>query len=490
MNTCLIPSKRFRRPSSSPSTLPGGGRQFAGGFPYDGRMRIFAVLAVTAALCVPVAAAAQALGLTVKDMVALVNEPPVSFERAWEERFDAAAKGVQGDAQAEVRAARARGYIDYAFFHWRETGETVPETWEARRRAEAAVDVNDVKALDRPEHRAFLDSWLRAEARARLAADAALKTGDNRWLRARFAVVEARVQAPIVRRRLLHDALAAHIDDNGVRGVPELIDRYAAATGATPVETEPLRKAVADVVAETERHRIETYKTVDGVALEAHLFAPPDAAGARPALVWFHGGSWSEGSWAHCPTVCGAARGRGYVVVQIEYRTDERFASGPLAIIADARDAVTWVRGHAAELSVDPARVMVGGFSSGGSVAALVATTSAPGDLRGAVLMSACVAPREDAWFRRMTETRVRDAEVTPAAHLGATDPATLAVHGDADEMCPYAETAAFVKAAKDAGVDAQLLTLAGATHFFPFRSPESRARAAEAIEQFLDRRR
>jgi len=132
----------------------------------------------------------------------------------------------------------------------------------------------------------------------------------------------------------------------------------------------------------------------------------------------------------------------------------------------------------------------VAGFSSGGSVAALVATTSAPGHLRGAVLMSACVAPREDAWFRRMTEKRVSDAEVTPAAQLDATDPATLAVHGDADEMCPYAETAAFVKAAKEAGVDAQLLTLPGATHFFPFRSPEARARAAEAIEQFLDRRR
>jgi alpha-beta hydrolase superfamily lysophospholipase len=65
-----------------------------------------------------------------------------------------------------------------------------------------------------------------------------------------------------------------------------------------------------------------------------------------------------------------------------------------------------------------------------------------------------------------------------------------LAVHGDADEVCPYGDIAALIKAARAAGVDAQLLTLPGATHFFPFRAPDARAPAAEAIEQFLDRRR
>ena len=77
------------------------------------------------------------------------------------------------------------------------------------------MDVNDAKALDRPEHRAFLDAWLRAEARALLASDAALQSGDNRWLRARFAVVESQVKEPLVRRRLLHASLTAHLEDNG-----------------------------------------------------------------------------------------------------------------------------------------------------------------------------------------------------------------------------------------------------------------------------------
>ena len=188
--------------------------------------------------------------------------------------------------------------------------------------------------------------------------------------------------------------------------------------------------------------------------------------------------------------MCRAARDRSYVTIQIEYRIDERFASGPLAIIEDARNAVTWVRAHAAELGVDPARIVVAGFSSGGAVAALLAATSKPGEVQGAVLMSACVAPLGDAWFRRMTEGRVSEAAVTPAANLDATDPPMIVVHGDADEMCPYSDADAFVKAARGAGVDAQLLALPGATHFFPFRSPDARVRAAEAIDRFLERRR
>ena len=104
--------------------------------------------------------------------------------------------------------------------------------------------------------------------------------------------------------------------------------------------------------------------------------------------------------------------------------------------------------------------------------------------------MSPCVAPLGDGWFRRMTEGHVSESEVTPAANLDAADPPMFAVQGDADEMCPYSDTTAFARAARDAGVALELLTLPGATHFFPFRSPDARARAAEAIESFLERRR
>ena len=452
--------------------------------------RLLAVMAV-AGLLQPTSA--QGPSLSTRDVLALATESPAAFERTWEARVEAAGTDASGEARAERRAARARGYIDYTYFRWRETGETTPAAWPARRRAVAAVDVNDATALDRREHHAFLDAWLRAEARARLASDASLATGDNRWLRARFAVVEAQVREPLVRRRLLRDALTQHIDENGARGVPELIDRYAALTGASRDDVDRLRRAAAEALAPAAGDRVEIYKKAGGVALEAHVFAPAGTAGARPGLLWFHGGSWASGAWSHCPTVCRAARDAGYVVIQIEYRTDDRFASGPLAAIADARDALAWARTRAADLGVDPARLMVAGFSSGGTIAALLATTSPAAHLRGGILMSACLAPSHDGWFLRMTEGRIPQRDITPAAQIDAADPAMLAVHGDADEMCPYADTAAFVdaaRAAQAAGTGSELLTLPGATHFFPFRSPDARTRAAQAVTQFLERRR
>jgi len=130
------------------------------------------MLAVMAMLCLPSPISTQVPGFSTRDVFALVKESPESFEQTWEQRFSLAAADARGDALAELRAARARGYIDYAYFHWRETGGTVPETWRPRRRAEADVDLNDARALDRPEHHAFLDAWLRAEARARPATTA------------------------------------------------------------------------------------------------------------------------------------------------------------------------------------------------------------------------------------------------------------------------------------------------------------------------------
>ena len=64
---------------------------------------------------------------------------------------------------------------------------------------------------------------------------------------------------------------------------------------------------------------------------------------------------------------------------------------------------------------------------------------------------------------------------------IGQKDPPMFAVHGDSDEMYPYSDTAAFTTAARDAGVNVELLTLPGATHFFAFRSTGARTRADTA---------
>ncbi|MFZ4604004.1 MAG: hypothetical protein ACOYM8_16280 [Caulobacterales bacterium] len=157
--------------------------------------RVISVSLVLALLLVGAAKGEQLASdeLSVRSAFALVEQSPSQFTRQWNDRYDQARR-VEGANISTIRAARARGFIDYAYFHWRETGEQVPADWRSLRHAVSAVDINDSSLLALPEQREFLESWLRHQARRALAENPALQRGDNVWLRARFHVVEAQVR--------------------------------------------------------------------------------------------------------------------------------------------------------------------------------------------------------------------------------------------------------------------------------------------------------
>jgi pectinesterase len=64
---------------------------------------------------------------------------------------------------------------------------------------------------------------------------------------------------------------------------------------------------------------------------------------------------------------------RGYVTVLAEYRLSTE-AQYPAAVL-DLQAALRWLRAHAKAYNLDPAHVAVWGFSAGGQLAALLATT-------------------------------------------------------------------------------------------------------------------
>lgn len=101
---------------------------------------------------------------------------------------------------------------------------------------------------------------------------------------------------------------------------------------------------------------------------------PPDRA--RPALVLVHGGGFAAGSREMHAADARAYARRGFVVASIDYRLDPDAGASPeahraaaVAALADARDAVRWLRSHAEELGVDPDRIAALGASAGGEVA-------------------------------------------------------------------------------------------------------------------------
>jgi acetyl esterase/lipase len=98
----------------------------------------------------------------------------------------------------------------------------------------------------------------------------------------------------------------------------------------------------------------------------------PDPArdGLLPVYVYFHGGGWTSGDKAPLTKYCARQAAAGVVVVNVNYRKAPRFQLGH--VLQDANAALGWVRGNIERLGGDPRRVVLGGDSAGGQVAALI----------------------------------------------------------------------------------------------------------------------
>ena len=100
------------------------------------------------------------------------------------------------------------------------------------------------------------------------------------------------------------------------------------------------------------------------------LFVP--AGGARGTFVFWHGGYWrsfdkSDFSFVAEPFV---ARGHAVAVVNYDLCPDVSIAT----IVDEARRAIQWIVREGATHGADPARIVVGGHSAGGHVAAMLYT--------------------------------------------------------------------------------------------------------------------
>jgi acetyl esterase len=101
---------------------------------------------------------------------------------------------------------------------------------------------------------------------------------------------------------------------------------------------------------------------------------PADAAAARPtpALVWAHGGGFVAGDldMPEADWVARALAARGVTVVSIDYRLAVDAAGRYPAGSDDVLAAWRWTTEHAADLGIDPTRVVVGGASAGANLTA------------------------------------------------------------------------------------------------------------------------
>lgn len=127
-----------------------------------------------------------------------------------------------------------------------------------------------------------------------------------------------------------------------------------------------------------ERHRLDIY-------------APLDASGAVPVLVFVHGGGFLKGDKGGAEAWPNANVGRmaaqaGFVGVVINYRLapDHMWPAGS----EDVAAVVAWLKANVAQHGGDPERIVLAGTSAGAVHVAGYLKLTGDADIRGAVLLS------------------------------------------------------------------------------------------------------
>ena len=122
------------------------------------------------------------------------------------------------------------------------------------------------------------------------------------------------------------------------------------------------------------------YAAPGGQPLAIDLYRPA-AGGPHPAVLIVHGGGWDAGSREMERPFAKRLADEGFVTAPVSYRLGEagRFP----AALHDLKAAVRWLRAHAAEHGIDPARIGVVGGSAGGQLAALLGASNGVPALEG-----------------------------------------------------------------------------------------------------------
>lgn len=254
-----------------------------------------------------------------------------------------------------------------------------------------------------------------------------------------------------------------------------------------------------------------TYSQPDTGDLSLDVFWP-EMNSRHSAVLIFHGGGWRAGTKETVHQQAAALAAEGFTGVAVQYRLLDT-APWP-AQLADTRDALSWVRANAAELGVDPARVVAQGHSAGAHLALMAGTIAKeerpaaivayypatgfypaeppePGDAEAPPARPSLdldAQGRIPSWM--LFPPGTSDAELTAASPILLADaafPPTILVHATRDSVIGPEASIALHRRLTDLEVPADLHIYAGRDHGFDL-APSMLAATVLATTSFLER--
>ena len=162
--------------------------------------------------------------------------------------------------------------------------------------------------------------------------------------------------------------LAANQNDEQMKVFKELEDKY----GGMPPPQVMREHEVDSALDVTESEILIEEKIVPDSGLPVLVYRQLEEKAARPGVVFIHGGAFTGGSTKQVNYFCKLlAEMHDVVVVNVEYRLapENPYPAG----VDDCWAAVRWTHANAAELGIDPARIIISGDSAGGNMSAACA---------------------------------------------------------------------------------------------------------------------
>ncbi|HEY3281680.1 MAG TPA: alpha/beta hydrolase [Armatimonadota bacterium] len=249
----------------------------------------------------------------------------------------------------------------------------------------------------------------------------------------------------------------------------------AAQEGATSAAPKPVVTVSKDV----------EYGTAAGESLKLDLYLPAEpATKPRPALLFVHGGGWCEGDKSGTADRARQMAELGYVVAAINYRLAPKHPYP--AAVEDCWTALKWLREHAEEYQLNPAKIGAQGESAGGHLVTMLGLGA--GAKGGDPLQTrpACVADFygrtdlsldqtpgtwEDYRQRFIGKTRAQAPdlyrEASPLSHVDSKACPFLILQGSRDQQVVPEHSTKLFAALDKAGVETSLMMVAGAGHGF-----------------------
>lgn len=204
-------------------------------------------------------------------------------------------------------------------------------------------------------------------------------------------------------------------------------------------------------------------------ALHMDLIVPKERPhhAPQPAVLFLCGGAYmvmDRSIWL--PELMTLARA-GYTIASMEYRTSNE-AAFPAAL-EDVKTAVRFLRAHAEEYCVDPARIFLMGESAGGTLACLGGVTAGIAEFDRGDWPEQSSAVQGVVDFYGLTDLEHAPAGAAARAsairYISRSAPPFFIVHGSADPLVPIAQSERFYELLIQNGVDAEYYILDGGSH-------------------------